>query len=599
MGSRVSRSTAVCAAVVVGGGLVTAPAIAAHVTHRHGKRSSVAARVDATVEKMSLRDEIGQMFVTYVYGESATKTSAADRKENQQLYGVDNGAQLIAKYHLGGIIYFAWTNNLNSPDQVAGLSNGLQKAAAHAGQKIPLEISTDQEGGVVNRIGVPLAVSPGNMALGATFSPGLAKRVARANGQQLKAMGLNADYAPVVDTNSNPKNAADGPRAFGDNTTQVARFASAAVHGYHASGLASSAKHFPGLGSTTVNTDNGVAVTDESEQQIMRKDVPPFQAAISAHTDSVMAAHIVAPSLDSSKLPASMSKPIVTGLLRHKLGYNGVVYTDSLGAAALDKISPANRVLDAVNADDDQLLMPPNLGDGIKTLTNAVNSGKISRSRIDASVKRILRLKYAHHLFTHRYVPGGSHPRVRVGTPAQKKTMATAARESMTLVKNNGKTLPLSPKKAKKVLVTGYDATAVPALAADIGKHGSQPSTVVTGSNPSDSDITKAVSAAKSADATVVTTYNAWGDKGQQKLVNSLSKAGKPVVVVSLGGPYDIAYFDKAPVYLAAYDFQPESLDAAANTLYGTDPKGRLPVTVPTADNPKKALYKYGTGLHY
>src|SRR5690242_12267420 len=276
------------------------------------------------------------MFVSYVYGDSATAPSPADAAANQAMFGADvsTGAQAVAKYHLGGVIYFTWSHNLNSPNQIAGLSNGLQ-AAAMADTGIPLQISTDQEGGVVNRIGAPLAVSPGNMALGATFDPRTAERAAKVSGEELKALGINVVDAPVVDVNTNPLNSADGVRSFSDRTHHVTNFTIGAIRGYESAGIGTQAKHFPGLGDTTVNTDNGVAVTNESRQEILRTHIPPFQAAIKAGASSIMAAHIIATALDPENKPASLSKPIITGLLRHTLHFNGVVITDALEAAAL------------------------------------------------------------------------------------------------------------------------------------------------------------------------------------------------------------------------------------------------------------------------
>jgi len=247
--------------------------------------------IKARLTQMSLEQKVGQLFATYVYGDSATTPSAADAAQNQSLYGVATGAQVIAKYHLGSVIYFAWSDNVNAPAQIAGLSNGLQQAAAD-NDGTPLLISTDQEGGNVTRIGAPLAVSPGNMAIGATFSPVDSYNMSRATGQQLKAIGITVDDAPVVDVNTNPANTADGPRSFGDQAVPVSALAAASVLGYQSAKVAATAKHFPGLGSTSINTDNGIAVTDETRAQFERNDLPPFRAAIAAGTDEIMAAHI-------------------------------------------------------------------------------------------------------------------------------------------------------------------------------------------------------------------------------------------------------------------------------------------------------------------
>jgi beta-N-acetylhexosaminidase len=330
----VSVAAFAVAPLVVGSVTLAAAAAPSH---------TVAQTVRATLAKMTLPEKVGQLFVDYVYGDTASTTNPADIAQNQAAYGVDTPAEVVAKYHLGGVIYFTWSDNLNSPTQIAGLSDGLQRAALGQDPPAPLLISTDQEGGNVVRLSDPVAVSPGNMAIGATFSATTSFQTAAATAAQLRALGINTDDAPVIDVNTNPANAADGPRAFGDNTPAAAALGVAAIAGYQSHGVSATAKHFPGLGSTTVNTDNGVAVTDETRAQIFARDIPPFQAAIAAGTDEIMAAHIVAPALDPSNTPASLSQPIVTGVLRDKLHYNGVVITDALSAAALGDVPAPHR----------------------------------------------------------------------------------------------------------------------------------------------------------------------------------------------------------------------------------------------------------------
>jgi beta-N-acetylhexosaminidase len=552
-------------------------------------------RIRAVMAGMTLPEKVGQMFVSYVYGDTATTQAPADVAANRALYGpdVDNGAALLARYHLGGIIYFTWTGNLANPQQIAALSNGLQQAAT-ANRGIPVQISTDQEGGVVNRIGAPAAVSPGNMAIGATFDPATAYRTASVSGAELRAMGINLDDAPVVDVNTNPRNSADGPRAFGDRTSVVSAFAAAAVAGYQHSGVAAQAKHFPGLGDTTVNTDNGVALTDETREQIMRTDVPPFRAAIAAGTRSIMAAHIIAPALDPSRRPASLSRPIVTGLLRGTLRYDGVVVTDALDAAALADIPRDQVILEAIDAGIDELLMPPDLPGAVRTVLDAVAAGTISPARIDRSVYRILRMKAQLGLFDDPYT---TPDRVSstVGTPAHLDTMASAARRSITLLRNNDGVLPLAA--GQRVLVTGWGVSTTRNLANALAAGGLVTQRLWTGS-PTPEVIAQAVAAARANDVAVVTTSNAWGDTTQQNLVNALLATGKPVVVASVGGPYDIAYFPSAPTYLAAYGYQPVSTTALAGVLLGADPTGRLPVTVRTATG-DRVLFRFGSGLRY
>jgi beta-N-acetylhexosaminidase len=597
---RLVRPALLAAVSVTTAAALCVPAFAAPTTPAHpDPNAAIAAQVRAVMAKMTLTDKVEQMFVSDVYGTSATTESATDVTNNHTLYGadVDNGAELLAKYHLGGVIYFTWANTLTDPQQIGALSNGLQQVAMSGANPIPVQLSTDQEGGIVNRIGAPAAVSPGNMAIGATFNPLDAYRQASVSGTELRAMGINVDDAPVVDVNTDPQNSADGPRSFGDSPLAVSAMAAAAVTGYQGAGVAAQAKHFPGLGDTKVNTDNGVAVTNETRAQIMSTDVPPFRAAIAAGVKSIMAAHIVAPALGPSGLPASLSQPIVTGLLRNTLHFNGVVITDSLSAGALAGIPENQMILDAVNAGDDQLLMPAHLPADIQVVVNAVAAGTVSQARIDQSVTRILTMKAQLGLFTNPYTTAAKVT-AGVGTPAHLQTMADIAQHSITLVRDNNKVLPIAPGAGKHVLLTGWGAGSTQTLATDLTAKGLTVQRLYTGS-PSQATIDAAVTASKASDVTVVTTGNAWADTTQQKLVAALLATGKPVVVASIEGPYDVSYFPTAPAYVAAYDYQPASLQALANTIVGASrPTGHLPVTIRTADG-ASTLYRYGTGITY
>lgn len=583
-----------CALVSVVTSVVALTARSATATSTHSLPTDAAS---AALARMSLDQKIGQLFETYAYGSSATGVTPAEAAQNQALYGVDTPAQVVAKYHLGAIIYFAWTDSLHDPTQIATLSDGLQHAAADNGDA-PLLISTDQEGGNVTRIGQPpFAVSPGNMALGATFSPRDSYDMSRVTGEQLGAVGINVDDAPVSDVNTNPRNAADGPRSFGDRAGHVAAMVAASVRGYQDAGIAATAKHFPGLGSTTTNTDNGVATSDETWQQIQRNDLPPFRTAIADGVDVIMAAHIIMPALDPSGAPASVSEPIVTGLLRDRLHYNGVVVTDALSAAALESIPTDQRALRALEAGDDQLLMPDHLGASIDAIRQAVQSGEVTMARLDQSVLRILELKDRLGLFQNAMVDS-SVAASQVGTADQLATAARAAGDSVTLVRNRDGTLPLAGGAGTKVLVTGWGSGTTTTLTNAIAARGVTARRVWTDQGEYPSANAAAVAAAQDSDYVVVTTDNAWSSTGQQSLVQQLLATGTPVVVVALGGPYDLAYLPGVRSYVAAYGYQPPTLTALVADLFGAQPLGHLPVTIRSADGASVVAH-YATGLHY
>ncbi|MCI4065151.1 glycoside hydrolase family 3 protein [Micromonospora sp. R77] len=590
---------AACGLVLAAGASAGVHAVTRSVAYDSGpdRDDSGERRIRAAMADMTLAEKVGQMFVLQAYGDTATTTNPTDVAANRALYGSDvgNGDQLVSKYHPGGIIYFNNTNNLNNPQQVALLSNGLQKAAL-AGRGVPLQISTDQEGGFVTRIPPPSAVAPGNMAIGATFDSSVAYSTAAATGRQLRAMGINMDHAPVVDVNTNPRNTADGTRAFSDRTSMVSRFGAAAVSGYQGNGVAATAKHFPGLGSAEANPDTGIAVVNETREQIMRIDIPPFRAAIAAGVKSIMPTAVIVPALDPTRTPAILSRPIITGLLRDTLHYDGVVVTDALRADALAGIPQDQVILGAVNAGNDELLLPTDPPAAIATLLDAVRAGTVSRQRIDQSVYRILRMKAGLGLFDDPYTTSEAVDST-VGTPAEQQVMATAARRSITLLRNAAGVLPLKPKSGSHVLVTGWGSNAVPSLATQLTGKGLVATPMWTGS-PDPQTIKQVVAAATASDVVVVLTNNAWNDVTQQNLVKALLATKTPVVTVAVGGPYDIAYFPAAPTYLAAYGYRDVSLAALADVLVGGEPTGRLPVTVRTPDG-TRVLYRYGSGIGY
>ncbi|MEW9547119.1 beta-N-acetylhexosaminidase [Nonomuraea sp. NPDC050783] len=340
---------------------------------------------------LSVEEKVGQLFMPVLYGTTAGSSSG----ENQARYGAPTPAKVIARYHLGGVILFP--ANVKSTSQVVGLTNGLQRAS----KKVPLLIGTDQENGLVARMSALMTDLPGAAAIGATKDPALARAVARATGEELRALGVNLDFAPVADVNVNPKNPVIGRRAYGDDPRRVSTMVAAAVKGFADAGVAATAKHFPGHGDTSVDSHTGLPVIKHTRAQWERIDAPPFKAAIGAGVDAVMSAHIVFPKLDPSGDPATLSKPILTGLLRQKLGFDGVISTDALNMAGVrQKYDDGEIAVRAVLAGADLLLMPNDLPKAYRAVLSAVKSGRISGKRLDQSVTRLLRLKHARGFLT-------------------------------------------------------------------------------------------------------------------------------------------------------------------------------------------------------
>ncbi|GAB2631827.1 glycoside hydrolase family 3 protein [Kribbella swartbergensis] len=588
-------------------GLATATAIAgAGVTTAAGTPppepvgAEQAAQIGRTIQSMSLEEKVGQLFVLFAYGPDAHRPDV----RNTRLYGVATPAEVVAKYKPGGWIYFNARGNVENPTQVATLSNQLQAAATSVGQRVPLVISTDQEQGVVVRIGPPATQFGGNMAHGATRDTADARTAAGITGRELKAMGIQQDFAPVADVNVNALNPVIGVRSFSSDPQLVADMTAAQVQGFQRdAGIIATAKHFPGHGDTRDDSHTALPTINHTLEEWNTIDAPPFKAAIKAGIDSIMTAHIVVPSLDPSGDPATLSKPILTGVLRKQLGFKGVIITDGLEMAAVrQQYGDAEAAVRAIEAGVDQLLLPPAPDVQFKAVLDAVRSGRISEKRIEESVLRILLLKLKNGILFDPYVDPTQVP-ATVGTPASLATAQTIVDKSVTLVKNNANLVPLSADP-RKILVTGWGVSTTQSLAAGLAKRGATTTVAQTGATPSDAAIADAVAKAKQNDVTVVLTQKAWDttvtDKQakQQKLVKDLLATGKPVIVVAVRDPYDIAYFDAAPTYLATYGYAAVSMESLAKTLYGEiKPTGKLPVDIPVAGRPDTALYPFGHGL--
>ncbi|GAA3375422.1 glycoside hydrolase family 3 protein [Streptomyces sannanensis] len=556
--------------------------------------------VNATLHRMTLEEKVGQLFTTRVYGETADTTDPDAVSMNQSFLGVDNAAQAVARYHLGGFVYFAYAGNTRAPEQVAGLSNGIQRVALDQPSEVPLLLSIDQEGGAVVRLGPPATQFPGNMALAAGRSVPDAGTAAGISGQELRSVGVNQNLAPVADVNINPANPVIGVRSFGESPELAADMVAAQVRAYQDAGVAATLKHFPGHGDTAVDSHTGLPVISHSREELDQIDLPPFRAAIAAGADSIMTAHIVVPALDPSGDPATLSYPILTGLLREELGYDGVVVTDSLGMAGVRNKYGDERVpVLALKAGVDVLVNPPKMKVAYDAVLAAVRNGELTERRINESVTRVLRLKWrrgiVHSPFVDTAAVAGT-----VGTPDHLAVAQRITDRTTTLLRDEPGALPLGP--AGKVLVTGWDDSAAPITTAALGRalteRGLTVDVLSTGAKPSQARINAAVAAALSHDTTVVLTNRAAGDSGQQKLVKALLASGARVVTVAVRDPYDLMYFPEAPTYLTTYAFNEVSMRSLAGVLTGAiQPAGRLPVTIPDPADPGTPLFPFGAGL--
>jgi len=320
---------------------------------------------------MPLEEKVGQLFIVPVDGAEAT-------------------FELIAEFGIGGVIYFG--ANLGDPTQIGELSNELQQAAAGA-DRVGLLIALDQEGGRVQRLAPPFTVFPAAQVFGRMNRPDLTERAAAVTAAELRSVGINQVLAPVVDVLTQASTVI-GDRSYGSDPDLVAGMTTASVAGFTAGGVLATAKHFPGHGATSVDSHAALPIIGSTYPEWFNADRVPFRAAVAAGIPAVMVGHLALPELDPTGMPATLSEPIVGGILRRGLRFDGLVMTDSLqmdgvrGSAADGEIA----VL-AIEAGADLLLMPVDFHTARQALLDAVAEGRLAEARIDESVERILQAK--------------------------------------------------------------------------------------------------------------------------------------------------------------------------------------------------------------
>jgi beta-N-acetylhexosaminidase len=496
---------------------------------------------------------------------------------------------------IGGITLFR-ALNIVDPDQVARLTGALQSAARDGGQP-PLLIATDQEGGQLMALGEWSTPFPGNMALGATGSTAaqLARQVGHALGRELRSLGINVDYAPVCDVNSNPLNPVVGTRSFGEDPQAVGALAAAMIDGLQTAGVAATAKHFPGHGDTASDSHFGTPVVEHDLDRLLEVELPPFVAAIRAGVQLVMLAHVDVPAISGqSELPATLSRAVVDGLLRQRLGFSGVSISDSLDMAALAQ-GPANLVeaMAAVAAGVDLLLLGPRHGDVdalCDVLAQAARRGLLDLGQMTAAAERVLALK---RWFSEPEAGREPPPSVSVLGCAEHRALArTVAERSVTVVRNDAGVLPLRLAAEQQLaVVLPYLTDLTPAdtssyvrhtLAEHMQRHHRRTVLVEVSATPDEHEIEDVLARTRSADAVVMGTINACAQPAQARLVAALLEITRPTVVAALRLPYDLMAFPSAPTYVCTYSVQDPPMQALAAILFGElEARGTLPVSIP------------------
>ncbi len=497
---------------------------------------------------------------------------------------------LIEEYALGGIIYFR--RNVGTAQETAELSARLREAAGRV-TDVPLWIAVDQEGGTVARIDRDITVMPGNMALGAAREPFYAYDTAHASGSDLLRMGINLNLAPCLDVNCNALNPVIGVRSYGERPELVGELGTAAIRGFQEAGVSACAKHFPGHGDTDTDSHRELPIVPHGRERLREIELAPFRQAIEQGVDAIMTAHVLFPAYDDSGVPATISEPILGGLLRRELGYDGILMTDCLEMNAISETVGIGRgAVMAVKAGADVVLVSHRLDrqrEALEALVAAAESGELEEARIDESVRRIVQLKQR---------------RVKAAAMAAAEQAAAAAREayarSVTLVKQDAGVLPL--KRDMPTLAIwpevriGTEVDEVIeqelTLGKAIGRYVVEVKELIIGIEPTADEIAAVLLAAAGKRQIVVGTYNAAFSPGQTSLVEALMRSGSSTVIVAaLRNPYDLLAFPDVHAYAACYENRPLALEALAAVLAGEMPaQGRLPVSL--GDQ-----YPYGHGL--
>ena len=596
--------------------------------------------VERILSSMSLRDKVAQMMIASFRvwqeepAENGEKPEEEPVKENITALN-DPIREMVGRDHFGGMLLFL--ENYAEAEQTLRLISDIQ-TANRAGGGLPQVFFTDQEGGYVSRISYG-TIGVGNMALGATGDTENARIMARVHGEELALLGIQADFAPVMDINNNPKNPIIGVRSFSDDPQTVAAFGCAYLAGLHDTGTMAVVKHFPGHGNTDTDSHTGLPLINSTYDELKHFELIPFQAAIDAGADMVMTAHIQYPQIEKETytsistgeqiyLPATMSKTILTDILRGDMGFDGVIVCDALDMAAVaDNFSTEDTIRLAIGAGVDMLILPAvrdtasfRLTDTyIDTAAALAERGEISEERINESVRRILEMKQkygvldlADFTLTDEQIASA---RENIGSAGHLETEWQIAEKSLTLLKNEKGAFPLDVKAGEKTLILFSNSCANRAGTGDQARmmleerqtlpEGAE---IIVMRNTQDND-EECIRAAADADHVILVhrvsnqaymdpaTANGFSSGTFDRIISAVHEAGKTVILVSCQLPYDAARFPGADAILLAYwggvmrdlpaDGTTRSTNLPAELLacFGVgDVRGKLPVNIPELD---------------
>lgn len=506
---------------------------------------------------MNLREMLGQKLVFGFHGTSLTPEFR----------------NLIREYKIGNVILFL--RNVESAEQMRTLCQEIQTLIREE-TGYPAFIIIDQEGGMVSRLPEDAVNVPGAMALAATGNPENARSASEITIRQLRGLGANFNMAPVLDVNSNPANPVIGVRSFGDETQTVVSFGLASIAPYQNSGVLCCAKHFPGHGDTAVDSHLGLPRVDKTEEELEQLELIPFRRAIAAGVPAVMMSHVLFPSMEPQQLPCTMSRRMVTGLLREKLGFRGLILTDCMEMGAIqDHFGTPEGVVAAIKAGVDLAEISSSFAlekAAAEMVNRAAEQGAFDEAELRSSVERILEFKKK--LFE----------QVDVSLCNRREDRQLSEKISRQAVSQVAGAPFQADERTFFCGCADYRASGAgnedgnghtfPEYLARVFGGGS----LITSKDPDSLEIERAAEQALSMDKIILGTCNGHLFRGQLALAQRLAKLGKPMAVVALRNPYDLQQLPEGLWKLACYDYSEPSLKAVAEVLRGGPAEGAAPV---------------------
>lgn len=539
--------------------------------------------VNDILKDMTLEEKVGQLCVPIL----------------QSDYITDEIKRAITEYHVGVIRYcpdaefdnasviVGKPNKYFQPDETAEFLNSLQSLS-----KLPLIISVDQEGGTrsdINRCNAMVYAS--HMCFGVADDETLTYEVAKATAEEFRSMGINQIQAPICDVFRYPGRQTMKAATFGENPNSVAKHAVAMKRGFHDGGVLAMGKHFPGYGSIATDAHKGTAHITKDIKTLENEDVVPFQSLINDGVDGIMAGHVIVDDIDP-KYPATLSKTLISGYLRDKLGFDGIIMTDAMRMKAIqDNYGTGAASVMAIQAGCNLVLLRGDFNhfkEGYDAILAAVKNGEILEETINTSVLRILKAKESAGLFENRYADSEKAKQI-VGSEEHQKLLFRLAEKSISVLRE--KYFPLKPNDGQKITVISTEPQKIAAamdekqcvdmLEKEIRAIHKNTNGMVVKLDPDAEDIQAAAALAQKSDVIVLGVCSAIIFTEQVKLYQTLTALGKPVIVVAMESPYDIELIPDCENYIATYGAARDWMKVASMRMFGqTNINAISPVTI-------------------